>query len=101
MNKDLSLGAKIWMAVGIAMGLLIFTLVFATARQTSVQTRSDQMVKEQTQKLTLALKWSGLTETNVNRVLASNSAMRRQRCCLSCPNNRPKKSTFSKTDKVG
>jgi len=71
MGKQLSLGAKLWTAVAIAMGLLLFTLVFATARTTAVQTRSDQANRDQIIKVKLAEQWTGLTETNVTRVLAS------------------------------
>ena len=69
--SNLSLGAKLWLALGVVIGLLIFTLVAATARSTSLSSRLDIDAGERLVKAREFTRWVGLTETNFTRITAS------------------------------
>jgi methyl-accepting chemotaxis protein len=72
-TTHLTLGAKLWLFVALVIGLLVFTLMFATARSTSVQQRADAAFAAQSQKINLALQWSGQVETQLTRIIATAS----------------------------
>jgi len=70
-TNHISLGAKLWLFIGIVMALLIFTLVFATQRSSAVQSRADKAFDVQNQKTALSLQWAGLVETQLTRIMAT------------------------------
>jgi len=70
-TNHISLGAKLWIFVGIVMALLMFTLVFATQRSAGVQSRADKAFDVQNQKMALSLQWGGLVETQLTRIMAT------------------------------
>jgi len=70
-STNLSLGAKLWLFIGVVMALLVFTLVFATQRSSAVQSRADLAFETQGKKTNLSLQWSGLVETQLTRIMAS------------------------------
>lgn len=72
-SSHLTLGAKLWLFVGVIMGLLVFTLVFATSRSSAVQARADEAAAAQNGKINLALQWSGQVETQLTRIVATAS----------------------------
>jgi methyl-accepting chemotaxis protein len=74
MNLDLSIRARLWLAVAAFAAVLL--AMFA-----SVAVRSDRLNKQTaaaearlSQVTTLAARWAGLTETNVQRVIATSLA---------------------------
>ena len=69
--SNVSLGAKLWLALGVVMGLLLFTLLVSTARSTSLANRLDADAAERTVKAREFSRWVGLTETNTTRTTAS------------------------------
>jgi methyl-accepting chemotaxis protein len=69
----LTLGAKLWLFVALVIALLVFTLMFATSRNTAVQTRADAAFAAQNEKINLALQWSGQVETQLTRIVATAS----------------------------
>jgi methyl-accepting chemotaxis protein len=72
-SSHLTLGAKLWLFVGAIMALLVFTLMFATARSSAVQARADAAFAAQNEKINLALQWSGQVETQLTRIVATAS----------------------------
>jgi methyl-accepting chemotaxis protein len=69
--SNMSLAAKLWTALAVVIGLLVFTLVVATARSTSLSTRLDADAAERVNKTREYARWVGLTETNFTRITAS------------------------------
>jgi methyl-accepting chemotaxis protein len=69
--SNLTLGAKLWLFVALVIGLLVFTLVYATGRNTKVQTRADAAFAAQNEKINLALQWSAQVETQLTRIVAT------------------------------
>ncbi len=67
----LSLGAKLWMALAVVVGLLALTLGVATVRGTSLTARQDAAAEAQTKRVALVNRWVRFTEVNVTRVTAS------------------------------
>ena len=67
--NHLSLGAKLWTFVGALMLLLLFTLVFATARNADLQNRVDNQTKTLHEKASLSLLWKGQVEVQLTRIL--------------------------------
>jgi len=67
--NHLSLGAKLWTFVGALMLLLVFTLVFATARSTDLQHRVDGQTKALNEKMSLSHQWKGQVEVQLTRIL--------------------------------
>jgi methyl-accepting chemotaxis protein len=69
--SNLSVGAKLWAALGVVVGLLIFTLVVATARNQGLAARQDVVATDQIAIMTAVSKWVGLTQVNMARITAS------------------------------
>lgn len=67
--NHLSLGAKLWTFVGALMLLLVFTLVFATARSSDLQHRVDGQTKALNEKMALSHQWKGQVEVQLTRIL--------------------------------
>ena len=70
-SSHLTLAAKLWLFVGGVMALLVFTLMFATARSSALQARADAAATAQNAKINLALQWAGQVETQLTRILAT------------------------------
>ena len=69
--SNLSIGAKLWLALGVVIGLLVFTLLAATARNQGLAARQDSVATDQIAIMTAVNKWVGLTQVNVARITAS------------------------------
>ena len=69
--SNVSLGAKLWLALGVVMGLLLFTLLMSTARSTSLASRLDADAAERMVKAREFSRWAGLAETATTRTTAS------------------------------
>jgi methyl-accepting chemotaxis protein len=68
--SNLSLAAKLWVAMAIVVGLLAITLSVATMRGTALNARLDAASAAQAAKIAKIVRWVGLIETNVTRVTA-------------------------------
>ena len=66
--SNLSLTAKIWMAFGFVVLLLLFTLITAVARSNALNNHLDMKTAEVINKTALISRWHGLIQTNVLRV---------------------------------
>ncbi len=69
--SNMSLAAKLWMALGVVIGLLIFILVVTGVRGTALSAKLDADAAERTIKAREFSRWVGLTETNTTRTTAS------------------------------
>ncbi len=69
--SNLSVAAKLWVALAVVIGLLVFTLVAATVRNQSLAARQDVVAAEQLAALTAISKWVSLSQINLARVSAS------------------------------
>ena len=69
--KNMSLGAKLWMAVTIVITILIFTLVAATSRSTALVEQQEEISAAYVVKVGAVTRWAGLTKTNGTRVVSS------------------------------
>jgi len=67
---NLSLGAKLWAALGIVIIFLGFTLGGAIVRGNALTKKLDDVTAAQASKVVKITRWAGLTETNVTRVTA-------------------------------
>jgi len=70
-TNHISLGAKLWIFIGVVTALLLFTLIFATQRSAGVQARADKAYEVQNLKTALSLQWGGLVETQLTRIMAT------------------------------
>jgi len=69
--SNLSLGAKLWAALGVVVALLLFTLLVSSGRSASLGARLDADAAERLVKAREFSRWVGLTETNFTRTLAT------------------------------
>ena len=70
MNK-FSIGARLWLAIGIS-ALVMLAMFASVAVRSARLTAESQAADERQARVTLvAARWSGLTETNVQRVIAT------------------------------
>ncbi len=71
MSSRLSIGSRLWLAVAVA-ALALLALFATVAWRSAKLTQDNQAAEERLSRVTaLASRWSGLTETNVQRVIAS------------------------------
>ncbi len=71
MNSRLTISARLWLAIGL-MAFAIVTLLVGTAARTSLlqkEARTNQARQDRV--LDLASRWAGMTETNVQRIVAA------------------------------
>lgn len=69
--SNMSLAAKLWMALGVVIGLLVFILVVTGLRGAALSAKLDADAAERTIKAREFSRWVGLTETNTTRTTAS------------------------------
>ena len=69
--SNLSLGAKLWLAVASVIALLIFTLVAATSRSQSLVEKQEQISAAYVVKVADVTRWAGLVSMNATRVVSS------------------------------
>ena len=69
--SNVSVGAKLWIALGVVIGLLLFTLVVTASRGVALGARLDADAAERLIKAREYSRWVGLTETNFTRTLAT------------------------------
>jgi methyl-accepting chemotaxis protein len=74
MLSRLTVTARLWAAVGTAVGALLLVLAFAAWRSADVTARSDAELKVMEQKQRIAAQWSALVTANVTRVQATSLA---------------------------
>jgi len=69
--SNMSLAAKLWLALGVVVGLLVFILVVSGARGAALSARLDADAAERVIKAREFSRWVGLTETSTTRTTAS------------------------------
>ncbi|HOF50702.1 MAG TPA: hypothetical protein PKX82_00255, partial [Rhodoferax sp.] len=69
--SNMSLAAKLWLALGVVVGLLVFILVVSGARGAALSARLDADAAERVIKGREFSRWVGLTETSTTRTTAS------------------------------
>lgn len=69
--RNLSVGAKLWLAVAFIVVALPGTVAMAGIRSARLTAASEKTLSELSLKTAIATEWAGLTETNVTRVQAS------------------------------
>jgi methyl-accepting chemotaxis protein len=69
--SNMSLAAKLWMALGIVIGLLVFILVVSGMRGAALGAKLDADAAERMIKAREFSRWVGLAETNTTRTTAS------------------------------
>jgi methyl-accepting chemotaxis protein len=70
-STSMSLGTKLWMAMGAIIVLLALTLVLANQRASALGMQQDAIVSAQVHKVNAITRWAGLVKTNAARVVAS------------------------------
>ena len=71
MNSKMSIGAKLWFAMGAMIVLLVGVLVFSAWRVIDAQARSAEALAASEAKVRAAMQWSSLTDGNMARVRAA------------------------------
>ncbi|MDZ7938898.1 MAG: methyl-accepting chemotaxis protein [Rhodoferax sp.] len=69
-----SLGAKLWMALGVVILLLVFTLAVATARTNALVELQNRETTQYVAKLSQMARWVALAHTNLARLTAGLSS---------------------------
>ena len=69
--SNVSIAAKLWMALGCVMGLLLLTLFMAIARGNALSDRLDGIASDHIEMAATIARWDGLIQTNVTRVTDS------------------------------
>ncbi len=69
--SNMSLAAKLWMALGVVIGLLAFILIVSSLRGAALSARLDADAADRIIKAREFSRWVGLTETNTTRTTAS------------------------------
>jgi methyl-accepting chemotaxis protein len=70
-KSNFSLGAKLWLALGCVITLLVLTLMLSTQRSAAVTESQDVVVIAHVHKVADVTRWAGLVKTNAARVVAS------------------------------
>ena len=68
--SNISLAAKLWLAIGCVIALLSATLIIATILGNQVNAKQEAAVQSDMVKISQINRWVGLTETNVTRVVS-------------------------------
>ncbi|TDQ40637.1 methyl-accepting chemotaxis protein [Tepidicella xavieri] len=68
--NQLSLGAKLWSSVLVIIVALAAVVISTGATSARLTAESERMLTQMSEKVQLATRWAGLTETNVTRVQA-------------------------------
>jgi hypothetical protein len=69
--SNLSLGAKLWLAVASVIALLVFTLVVATNKSQSLTSKQEEKTSIYVVKVADVTRWAGLVSNNATRVVSS------------------------------
>ena len=69
--NNFSVAAKLWLALGCVIVLLLITLFAAIGRGNVLNARLDNIATAQIDKAETIAQWGGLTQTNVARITAS------------------------------
>jgi methyl-accepting chemotaxis protein len=69
--SNVSVAAKLWMALGCVIVMLLITLFMAIARGNSLNAKLDGVAAEQVERAETIAHWSGLTQTNITRITDS------------------------------
>ncbi|WP_198314766.1 MULTISPECIES: methyl-accepting chemotaxis protein [unclassified Acidovorax] len=70
MLNQLRIAHKLWLAVAFIVVMLIAVVVFSGYRSAKVQVQADAAAKEMGARVSSAIRWAGLTETNAARTQA-------------------------------
>ena len=69
--SNLSLGAKLWLAVASVIALLVFTLVAATGKSQALTAQQEEITSAYVIKVADVSRWAGLVSNNATRVVSS------------------------------
>jgi hypothetical protein len=69
--SDMSLAAKLWAALGVVVGLLVFILLVSGLRGAALSAKLDADAEDRIIKAREFSRWVGLTETTSTRTTAS------------------------------
>jgi methyl-accepting chemotaxis protein len=69
--SNLSLGAKLWLAVASVIALLVFTLVAATSKSQALTLQQEELTTAYVVKVADVTRWAGLVTANATRVVSS------------------------------
>lgn len=67
---NISVGGKLWLAIGLIVVALATVIAITAINSARLTAESEQVLQTMTEKVQLATRWAGLTETNVTRVQA-------------------------------
>ena len=69
--SNLSLGAKMWLAMAIVIGVLLITVALSTQRSMTLTAEQDTVTTQNIQKIAEISKWVGLEQINLTRATAA------------------------------
>ncbi len=69
--SNVSVAAKLWMALGCVIVLLLITLFMAIARGNTLNAKLDEVAAAQVERAETIAHWSGLTQINITRITDS------------------------------
>lgn len=69
--SNLSLGAKMWLAMAIVVGLLLITVTLTTQRSMTLTAQQDQATSENIKRVAEISRWVGLEQMNLTRATAA------------------------------
>lgn len=69
--SNLSLGAKMWLAMAIVVGLLLITVALTTQRSMTLTTQQDGVTSENIKRISEISRWVGLEQMNLTRATAA------------------------------
>ncbi len=69
--SNLSLGAKMWLAMAIVVGLLLITVALTTQRSMTLTAQQDQVTSENIKRVSEISRWVGLEQMNLTRATAA------------------------------
>ena len=68
--NSMSVGAKLWGGVGIVVATVLIVFSTTTIKSSQLSRDSEQALGAMSEKIELATRWAGMTETNVTRIQA-------------------------------
>jgi methyl-accepting chemotaxis protein len=69
--SNLSLGAKMWLAMGMVIGLLLITVALTTQRSMTLTAQQDQVTSQNILRVAEISRWVGLEQMNLTRATAA------------------------------
>ena len=67
----MKVGTKLWLTMGVVVGMLLLALIVASGRSTASSNSQDERVQVYVGKVTLSTRWVELAQTNLTRLTAS------------------------------